>query len=148
MNEYSFREQTSVDEVYAIAKAAYKGSPWSRQIFEKDLANKHVRYLIIEVAGEPVGFVGGTLIIDELSISNVAIMPGFQGQHLAERLMREWFSRFDDGTRVLLEVRQGNKRAIPLYERLGFTIYNIREDYYSDPVEDAYLMDLMLPLRD
>jgi ribosomal-protein-alanine N-acetyltransferase len=146
MTEYSYRAQTSVDEVYEIAKAAYKGSPWSRQTFEKDLQNKRVSYLVLEADGEPVGFVGGTLVIDELSISNVAIVPGYQGQHLAERLMREWFSRFDNGTRVLLEVRQGNARAIPLYERLGFSIFNIREDYYSDPVEDAYLMDVTLPL--
>ena len=60
--------------------------------------------------------------------------------------MRQWLISFDAGTRILLEVRQGNKRAIKLYERLGFIIYNIREDYYRDPKEDAYLMDVTLPL--
>lgn len=147
MTKYSFRTQTSVDELYGLAKSAYKGSPWSKVVFEKDLKNKYVHYMILEVDDRPIGFVGGTLIIDELSISNVAIMQGYQGQRLGERLLQRWLQQFNEGVRVLLEVRQGNKRAIKLYERMGFIIYNIREDYYRDPVEDAYLMDITLPLK-
>lgn len=145
--DFTFRDSTDAEELYAIAKAAYKGSPWSKKVFQNDLKGKFTKYLLIEADSETVGFVGGTHLGDELEITNVAVMPGFQGQHLGERLLREWFGRFEDGTRVLLEVRHRNKRAIRLYERLGFIIYNIREDYYRDPVEDAYLMDVTLPLR-
>ena len=144
--DFTFRDSTDAEELYTIAKAAYKGSPWSKQTFANDLKSKFARYMIIEADGEPIGFVGGTHLGEELEITNVAIVPGVQGQHLGERLLRQWLVGFDAGTRILLEVRQGNKRAIKLYERLGFIIYNIREDYYRDPKEDAYLMDVTLPL--
>lgn len=147
MTTVNYRSKTTADELYHLAKLAYGGSPWSKQIFTHDLLNKWVSYLIIEIDGEAIGFVGGTLIVDELSISNVAIIPAFQGQHLAEQLLLEWFDHFPAKTRAMLEVRHGNKRAHHLYERIGFEIYNIREDYYSKPKEDAYLMDLYLPLR-
>lgn len=143
----SYRSKTTAAELYELAKLAYQGSPWTKAIFEHDLKNNLTHYLIIEIDGQAIGFVGGTLVIDELSISNVAIIPTYQGQHLAEQLLMEWFSRFPKGTRAMLEVRYGNKRAHRLYERLGFDIYNIREDYYSQPKEDAYLMDLYLPVK-
>ncbi|AOT55746.1 ribosomal protein S18-alanine N-acetyltransferase [Weissella soli] len=142
--ELNYRETTTADEIYTIAKAAYKGSPWTKQLFKNDLRSRLVRYLVLEVDHEPAGFVGGTLVADELSISNVAIVPKFQGAHLGEKLLLKWFEQFEAGTRVLLEVRYGNQRAMRLYERMGFQVYNIREDYYRDPVEDAYLMDLTL----
>ena len=145
--DLTFRTETTTEELYALAKAAYKGSPWSKQTFANDLKNKFVRYMIIMLDNQPVGFVGGTHLGEEVEITNVAIEPTMQGQRLGEQLLREWFTLFKPQTRVLLEVRQGNKRAIKLYERLGFTIYNIREDYYRNPKEDAYLMDVTLPLK-
>ena len=38
---------------------------------------------------------------------------------------------------VLLEVRESNHRAIKLYERVGFTFYRRRKNYYEKPTEDA-----------
>jgi ribosomal-protein-alanine N-acetyltransferase len=147
VTQIDYRDTTTTEELYAIAKAAYKGSPWTKQLFENDLKNKNAHYLIVLVDNQPAGFVGGTLIIDELSISNVAIVPTQQGVHLAERMLVAYFANFAPKTRVLLEVREQNKRAIRLYERMGFEVYNVREEYYRDPVEDAYLMDVYLPLQ-
>ena len=48
-------------------------------------------------------------------------------------------------TRVLLEVRKSNSPAIRFYEKFGFTILGERKDYYSNPIEDAYVMELKLP---
>ncbi|MCM0582594.1 ribosomal protein S18-alanine N-acetyltransferase [Weissella diestrammenae] len=144
MTELIWRSVPNADEIFQISKAAYRGSPWSKQLFLNDLRNHNAEYLMVEIAGELVGFVGGNLVLDELSISNVAILPGHQGQRIGEKLLKMYFSRFPKGTRILLEVRSSNQRALRLYERLGFEIYNIREDYYRDPKEDAYLMDLKL----
>ena len=41
---------------------------------------------------------------------------------------------------MTLEVRQSNKVAQGLYEKLGFTKKGIRPHYYSDNGEDALIM--------
>jgi ribosomal-protein-alanine N-acetyltransferase len=41
---------------------------------------------------------------------------------------------------VFLEVRKSNLPAIKLYKKHGFTIQRTRKNYYSEPVEDAYVM--------
>ena len=43
-------------------------------------------------------------------------------------------------TDFTLEVREGNKSAIGLYEKLGFESAGIRKNFYSNPVENALIM--------
>lgn len=139
-----YRQPAGATEVFAIADAAYHGSPWSSEIFKHDLANEHANYLVLTIDDQAIGFVAGTLIIDELSISNVAILPAFQRQHYAEQLLGHWFNLFDSETRVLLEVRAQNKAAQKLYSKLGFQQIAIRQAYYQHPVDDALIMEKIL----
>lgn len=64
------------------------------------------------------------------------------GHQLMNTVMIESQSRY--ATRVLLEVRKSNSPAIRFYEKFGFTILGERKDYYSNPVEDAYVMEKTL----
>ena len=49
------------------------------------------------------------------------------------------------GGRILrLEVREHNQTARGLYQSLGFREVGRRRDYYTQPTEDAILMDLDL----
>ncbi|MBM7616786.1 ribosomal-protein-alanine N-acetyltransferase [Weissella uvarum] len=139
-----FREPKDATELFEIAKDAYQEKPWPLESFERDLASRHTHYLVLEEHGEPVAFVGGTLIIDELSISNVAVKSAFQGRGLGQLLLMEWFNQFPPGTRILLEVRVSNEVAQHVYQKLGFNVYHRRKDYYHNPVEDALLMDYFL----
>ena len=43
-------------------------------------------------------------------------------------------------TRIMLEVREGNKAARRFYEKCGFTEDGIRKNYYENPQENAILM--------
>jgi ribosomal-protein-alanine N-acetyltransferase len=43
-------------------------------------------------------------------------------------------------TRMTLEVRVSNTAAQGLYAELGFAIAGVRERYYTDDGEDAYVM--------
>ena len=40
---------------------------------------------------------------------------------------------------IFLEVRSDNYKAIKLYEKLGFSKYNERKNYYKNPNADAFL---------
>ena len=44
--------------------------------------------------------------------------------------------------RCLLEVRASNKAAISLYEKYDFKIIGKRKEYYTNPIEDAFIMQL------
>ena len=39
-----------------------------------------------------------------------------------------------------IEVRETNFKALKFYQKFGFIEYNIRENYYSSPTENAILM--------
>ena len=46
-----------------------------------------------------------------------------------------------DGAKLFfLEVRESNTPAIALYKKLGFTKSGMRNNYYTNPVENAVLM--------
>lgn len=47
-------------------------------------------------------------------------------------------------TRLLLEVRKSNLGAIAFYKAFGFVVIGERLAYYSNPVEDAYVMELRI----
>jgi ribosomal-protein-alanine N-acetyltransferase len=61
------------------------------------------------------------------------------GKQLMNTVMMESAQRF--ASRVLLEVRKSNTNAIRFYEGFGFKVLGERKDYYSNPVEDAYVME-------
>ena len=45
---------------------------------------------------------------------------------------------------LMLEVRKSNLSAIALYEQFGFQAVGFRKRFYSDPEEDAILMNKIL----
>ncbi len=66
------------------------------------------------------------------------------GTSLMQRVM-EW-SREEGARRLMLEVRKSNHGAIQFYNRFGFRIAGERHNYYSNPLEDAHIMEKDLRL--
>ena len=50
-------------------------------------------------------------------------------------------SRDRNATKVVLEVRKSNMAAINFYCGFDFHIVGERKNYYSNPLEDAYVME-------
>ncbi|HZI51542.1 MAG TPA: ribosomal protein S18-alanine N-acetyltransferase [Terriglobia bacterium] len=61
------------------------------------------------------------------------------GKQLMNTVVSESLKRY--ASRVLLEVRKSNISAIRFYEGFGFKVLGERKDYYSNPVEDAFVME-------
>jgi ribosomal-protein-alanine N-acetyltransferase len=99
----------------------------------------------VTVYGQVLGFIASRVIIDELHINNVATHPDFRrikiGTTLMEAAIKE--SRIFGARRCLLEVRAGNTSAHSLYKTMGFEVIGRRRDYYTNPCEDALVMQLM-----
>ena len=62
--------------------------------------------------------------------------------HLVRHAIEEGSTR--GTTRALLEVRASNLVAQKFYQNLGFRQYGCRRSYYTNPNEDAILMQLPL----
>jgi ribosomal-protein-alanine N-acetyltransferase len=85
-----------------------------------------------------------TCIADEAQLLDIYVEPELRRQGLAEKKLREWFATLAPGTKVILEVRVSNHPARKLYEKLGFKELYRRKEYYSNPQEDALVMQLVL----
>lgn len=89
-----------------------------------------------------IGECGVRDIVGEGEITNVAVLPEFQGSGIASRMLR---TLLDDSvkrgmTAFTLEVREGNDPAVSLYRKFGFITEGVRTGFYENPVEDALIM--------
>jgi ribosomal-protein-alanine N-acetyltransferase len=91
-----------------------------------------------------VGFVIFHIAADVSEIYNIAVESSYArfgiGHQLMSAAIQESARR--KAVRVLLEVRKSNNPAINFYLKFTFKITGERKNYYSNPVEDAYVMEL------
>ncbi len=142
--EISFRpmKKGDLDAIAELEKKCFPTSPWSKKMIEDDYKNGLTYYIICEKAGKVIGYGGMWHVINEGHITNIAIAPEEQGKGFGRRLMNEIVSLAKEKRMIgiTLEVRAGNKRALNLYESIGFKQEGIRPEYYSDTRESALIM--------
>lgn len=88
-----------------------------------------------------IGYLSSQCFIPQAEIMNFFIIKDYQKRGIGKWFLTEIINEFiKNGIRVItLEVRVSNKKAINLYESLGFKNVYIRKNYYQDG-EDAILM--------
>lgn len=93
-----------------------------------------------------IGFAGIMIIADEAELLNIAVHPVFRTQRIGELLLERMLQEAvrSGAYRVLLEVRESNVSAQNLYMKYQFTQIAKRKNYYSNPVEDAIIMEKLL----
>lgn len=129
-------------EIAAIEKLCFS-SPWSLESIEYEIAvNNLALYVVGEVDGKIVGYVGIWLIVDEGHITNVAVHPDWRRRHIGEAIIKTLIDVTEKNgvTAHTLEVRASNIAAQKLYEKFGFKADGIRRSYYEDNGEDAIIM--------
>jgi ribosomal-protein-alanine N-acetyltransferase len=90
-----------------------------------------------------VGFILARSLFETLEILKVGVFPEFQHRGIGTSLMEAAYSEgLRRGcTRCFLEVRKSNENAIQFYYAHKFRIAGTRLNYYTDPVEDAWIME-------
>lgn len=144
----SFRKMLPKDAaaVELVEKECF-AIPWSRESFWEEAAKKDAYYLLaVDDEGDKViGYVGVWLIFDEGHITNVALIPDYQGQGIASAMIKNIIAIIGEKgiNSMTLEVRPSNKPALKLYEKFGFKSVGRRPHYYEDNDEDAEIMWLI-----
>jgi len=93
-----------------------------------------------------VGYVCFWVVFEELRMMNLAVAPHVRHRGIGRWVLQQALTmgREQGARRALLEVRVSNQPAVALYERVGFSRSGVRTKYYTNPIEDAVLMELEL----
>lgn len=136
--------QMQARDIPAVAELEKQifSDPWSENSIRSSFDNRISCWLVAEVDGIVVGYIGSEAVLDSADMMNVAVAPDYRRQGIAEALVNGLSDalRAKDIRFLMLEVRVSNAPAIALYEKLGFTVAGRRPRYYSNPREDAYVM--------
>ena len=112
--------------------------PWSEKSIEESLKNPCSHFYLAKAGSETLGYIGIQIFSSEGYVTNVATLPQFRKQGIAQALVEKALE--NDMEFLTLEVRKSNTPAIMLYKKLGFTEVGIRPNFYRKPTEDALLM--------
>ena len=109
--------------------------------------SNNIYYVVKDLqTDEVVAFAGIMIVADEAELLNIAVDSEYRKCGIAQKLLEQLFvdAKTQNAYRILLEVRESNVHAQALYSKVGFSDLGRRKNYYSNPSEDAIIMERML----
>jgi ribosomal-protein-alanine N-acetyltransferase len=144
MSDLEIRKLTAdmIENVFEIEKTFF--DVVTNSSIKDSLKSENLFYFVLFLDDEVVGFLEGSIVLDEAELYEIAIKNEYQGKGLSKKLMDYFLLHCKNNNveTIFLEVNTINNKAISLYEKYGFERYSIRKKYYGD--NDAILMKLSL----
>jgi ribosomal-protein-alanine N-acetyltransferase len=131
------KEHSAALEV--LEKECFGTAAWSKTALLNELSNKTALFLVATAGRIVFGYVGCHIVLDECTVTNVAVFEQFRRCGIAKTLIETLKNAAQKRgvKKIFLEVRQSNENAKKLYEECGFEQLAIRKGFYSEPKEDA-----------
>ena len=135
------------EAIDALGERCFPGANFA---IDHELARPWSRiWVAFATRDDPPSFAGFLVtwhVADEVHVLQVATHEAARRRGVAASLMGEamTYAKAHRVRILVLEVRQSNRAARGLYEKLGFSTFNVRERYYGDNDEDAIEMMLTL----
>lgn len=139
-----------LDRILRIEQESFS-VPWTRRMFEVELNQNPFGHVYVarsagghEQEGGFIGYVCFWVVFEEFRLMTLAVEPSARRRGFGRALLHHAMAlgRAQGATRALLEVRASNAAALRLYAQEGFQQGAVRTRYYTNPVEDAVLMEL------
>ncbi len=126
-----------IDRIYEIDKTSSSYN-WTKKMF---VDGQKGLFDVLFIDDIIAGFIVYSMVIDEGEIFNIVIDNKYKEHGYGTFLLQNTLKKMSqNGVKtVYLEVGEKNNKAIQLYKKLGFDIYNRREKYYKNG-ENAILM--------
>lgn len=130
-----------IEHAFALLQESPQATMWTKESLEEWATSKSA--WVAELGGCVAGILLGRVAADEYEILNLAVGQSFRRRRIATSLVNAAMekARSEGAQDFYLEVRASNEGAIALYLQAGFQICGLRTNYYSDPSEDAMLMN-------
>lgn len=133
----TYREMIALDipVLVGMEKEIYPESPWSAAQFREELAGvpKTRKYVVATQDNEIIGYGGAAIAGDVVDIHTLTVALKFRRQGIATQMLQQlenWATSKGIST-FMLEMREGNLEAQPLYEKYGYSVISRRDNYYS-----------------
>lgn len=114
--------------------------PWPQYLFVSEVKKNSAIVLAALYNNEVAGYLTSDTVLDEVSLTNLAVCEKYQRIGIATALFNELLQYIKNMAVIFLEVREKNINARSLYKKLGFTEIGLRKNYYCSPNDNAILM--------
>jgi ribosomal-protein-alanine N-acetyltransferase len=128
----------------ATLDAACFGEPWDVATYVETLEHPDWRLWVLRLRTPrvSVGWAACQRLDEEAEIVRIGVAPGLRERGWGKRLLAGVMARLtkDKVRRVFLDVREGNRPALALYEGAGFREVRRHVNFYENPPEDAVIL--------
>jgi ribosomal-protein-alanine N-acetyltransferase len=138
-------------DILQIEEACFS-APWTRKMLEAELSGNPFAHFLLAKRVPPgeagsasiVGYLCFWVVFEEVRLMNLAVIESMRHKGIARALVIQALEVgvAQAAMRAVLEVRASNHAAHALYRSLGFRDVTTRPTYYTNPIEDALLMEL------
>jgi ribosomal-protein-alanine N-acetyltransferase len=138
-------DHSDLKEAYEIEKQT-NPSPWSKENFFSSYEVGH-KSLVCRIDNIIVGFIIFSVIKKEIHLLNIAVHIEHQKKGIGSLLMETMLKQASvmGVSKVYLEVRSKNEKAILFYKKYNFIKDAVRVNYYTgENSDDAVLMSLTI----
>ena len=130
--KYKKLDRRAVDEVCALQEK-YFSDGWNKAQLESGFETGRFFVLGAYRDDEMIGFISYSISDVVADLEDLLIVPEFRNKGIATALFQMMLDEISGkASRIMLEVRQSNAKAIGLYEKLGFKEISQRKKYYAD----------------
>jgi len=126
--------------IKTLEKRCFSTNYFNEKEIEEMYRNNRYSFWGVWYKGSIAGYLITHDSVDVYEVIKVGVDDGYRGKGLGRRLIEKSFESIE--TDLMLEVRESNKSAIRLYEKLGFRKIGLRRGYYRDTGEDALILVL------
>ncbi len=147
ISDLALQDIPELEDLEGVTSLCYWGTEHYKRFLEQPEYFARKAVATLETGGtRMVGFFLARAVLENLELLKIGVYPEYQKQGIGSRLLSAAFKEaLKRGClRCFLEVRMSNSGAIQFYLDHRFKIAGERTNYYTEPIEDAYVMECWL----